>query len=264
MDIAIGNVLVGTISGTLNGGATLETGVIGQALSTNGNQFVDFGKHQDECYYNPRVCSIGVTFSLWIYTRAPSVIFDTGGLFTEAAGFAIQLHDDGVMKISVKSKSFYEYYEVPDWKLYEWTHVVTTWGPGQEIRLYIEGCDVDVTGEKGYYSSRGRTFGISRNLRFLVGRKDTTNRFSNMNLDELHIWHDILSPIQVWQLYLQGGRSAMWRMVLISTWRFEIPTFLKLNLQNKCHRQIGFNYIRIHRKWCWNLNISREQSPHHS
>ena len=206
MDIVNGTVLVGSISGDLKGGATLDVGFKGQALSTNGKlQYADFGSHRDQCYHNPDMCNNGVSFSLWLYTRAPSVLIDTGGCLRAATGYGIVLRDGGVMRVFVKTEHLYENYVCRDFMSHEWTHIVTTWGPGQGINLYIDGCDVKTCS----YTNRNRTNDIVKYPNILVGTNSRKNVFSDMLLDELHVWYDILTPDQVWQLYLHGGRMDM-------------------------------------------------------
>ena len=67
MNEVIGNVLLGSINGTMTSGISLVPGQVGNGLHMTGNTGrVDLGFHQFECFYNPDSCSQGVTFAVWV------------------------------------------------------------------------------------------------------------------------------------------------------------------------------------------------------
>ena len=67
MDEVLGNVLLGSINGTMTGGVSLVPGLVGNALYTSdGAGRVNLGFYRSQCFYNPDSCNQGVTFAMWI------------------------------------------------------------------------------------------------------------------------------------------------------------------------------------------------------
>ena len=67
MNEIIGNVLLGSLNGSVTGGVSLVPGQVGNALyMSDDTGKVDLGFHQSQCFYNPDSCSQGVTFAMWI------------------------------------------------------------------------------------------------------------------------------------------------------------------------------------------------------
>ena len=69
MDEIDGTALKGSITGTIVAGASLVSGKVGNALSTNGvDQEVRFPKNLDKCFHIPDRCTNGSTFaySRWL------------------------------------------------------------------------------------------------------------------------------------------------------------------------------------------------------
>ena len=67
MDHEDQDVLLGSISGHLIGGASLQAGKVGKVIFVSGiGQYVDLGKHETQCFYNPDFCVEGSAFSAWL------------------------------------------------------------------------------------------------------------------------------------------------------------------------------------------------------
>ena len=82
MNDAIGYVLKGSMNGNTTGGAVLVPSQFGNGIYlSDEHSRVDFGNHQSKCFYDPDMCSQGVTFAIWI-KGGPWVqkgyIFNTG------------------------------------------------------------------------------------------------------------------------------------------------------------------------------------------
>ena len=97
------------------------------------------------------------------------------------------------LRISVKWATKYDMYQgYVGWIVDQWSHVAITWAAGQEIRAYLTGCDLDADDSKGYAYTMRRTMGSSMWVPFnLMGSSGTT-------VDELYIWHDLLTSHQIW------------------------------------------------------------------
>ena len=93
MNDATGNVLKGSLSGNTTGGAVLVPGQFGNGIYLgNDDSLVEFGFHHSNCFYDPDMCSQGVTFAMWI-KRVPGAqngyIFNTGGNYRTSKGNTI-------------------------------------------------------------------------------------------------------------------------------------------------------------------------------
>ena len=67
MNEVLGNVLLGSLNGTMTGGVSLVPGLVGNALYTSdGTGRVKLGFHRSQCFYNPDSCNQDVTFAVWI------------------------------------------------------------------------------------------------------------------------------------------------------------------------------------------------------
>ena len=67
MDEASGDVLLGSLNGTLANDMALVTGRIGKGLYINNlASHLDLGSHPSQCFHFPDNCTHGVTFALWI------------------------------------------------------------------------------------------------------------------------------------------------------------------------------------------------------
>ena len=209
MDVTDNRVLLGDITGTLHGGASTIPGKVGFALHTSGNdQYVDYGLHLDKCYQNPDKCGGGITFALWLNVHAyDSVILDTGAMDSGSIGYYIFITPEHSIKISVKDTSMYHQYEAPQFPLNEWVHLVFTW-PSHAglVHLYINGCDADATNEKGYAYNLARFSSLSSQYKFLLGAAlNGIRSYAHADMDELLFWDRVLQPLEVWQMFVDGG-----------------------------------------------------------
>ena len=209
MDRIENGVLQGSLLGDTVGTVSLENGIVGEALSLDGNQYVHFGNFSTRCFQNPDMCNSGITFAMWVKFKAPdSAVFDTGAFDNKASGYAVVLNPNEELKIAVKWANGYEYHTIPDasWVLNRWIHMSFSWKRNERIALYINGC--------GAYT--GQVFRISRidplstHGVFVIGAAihDSLKivRLANMGLDEFYVWHEVLLSSEIWRLYAAGGK----------------------------------------------------------
>ena len=116
--------------------------------------------------------------------------------------------DADEIRISAKWASKYDYYSAGggEWVSGQWLHLIFTWKAGDGIRGYLNGCDMDPYGDKGYAYSNSRSEDPTERYHLKVGSgiagwEDT----DGTTVDELFIWYKRLSPLQVWKFYIQGG-----------------------------------------------------------
>ena len=87
---AVGNVLVGTLNGTMRSGATLVAGQAGNGLYFNDiTSRVEYGFYHSHCFHDPDVCSQGFTTALWLkidQATTKGQLMNTGGDYNTAKG----------------------------------------------------------------------------------------------------------------------------------------------------------------------------------
>ena len=173
MDDINGNKVRGSIDGTVKNGAPLVAGKIGNAISTDGiSQYIDYGIHQSECFYNQDACAEGVTFSLWFRVHSgsdTSCAIDTGATSKSSTGVYLRYFINRDIKLSIKWDQMYDYYKVPNFPLLTWVHLAFNWNRRIGIRGFINGCDADVSDSKGYASRAVRVNPITETIKFTVG-----------------------------------------------------------------------------------------------
>ena len=95
-------VVIGSINGTMEGGALLLPGKYDNALSLDGiNGVVRYGMHPQECFYLPEKCTTGSTYAYWLWYRTPTnnaVILDTGGLYISSSGYCFYIDTNGIYR----------------------------------------------------------------------------------------------------------------------------------------------------------------------
>ena len=65
---------------------------------------------------------------------------------------------------------------------------------------------MDAKDDRGYESGRQRSSAVSIRVPFRLGATYfKQNAVAGAILDELYIWHELMTPQQIWQFYSQGG-----------------------------------------------------------
>ena len=198
--------LVGTIDGTIFGGAELVAGKKGLALYTNGvDQYVDFGYQGDTCLGYFIFCTQGWVTAFWMQPRNNSifgVIMDTGVGSNRGHGLSWYL---GELKAYFVTDN--KFWFLSSMFNYEpgWIHVVVTWSQCHGVKLYINGGLA--TMHIGTISSTVADDNIPRLLKLGTNTKDNTDMFKG-TLDELRIWDTIMSDGDVQALYITDAGSS--------------------------------------------------------
>ena len=209
----IGSIHGSTVQGTLINGPTITPGQHGGALETDGlDQRVDFGEYRSECFYRPDMCTEGVTYAVWLRRMRLGfleVFLCTGGFYSSSIGYALYQSPDGEVRILVFDQThYYRATSVVDWPINHWEHIVWTWKENEGITFYVNGCRLSGP-ETVKYTVKDRTDTISRYGSFTLGAGSQGTAYSHMKMDDLTIWHSVLTDNQVWQLYVNGGRRWM-------------------------------------------------------
>ena len=205
MDNVDSDVIQGTILGTIIGGATLTKCVVGNALRLNGvDQYVDYGTHVNGCYHIPDLCTNGVTFSFWVIMHGHGIIF-TSGNNPHTVGFYFNYLAGDSMFLSATHSLGWDKYTSPVWPSNKWRHAVVTWSLEDGLTLCINGCNADPGKSLGFADRGPRLLPHTGTERILIGKSNNFAMYTRMTLDEFFIWHEILSPEHIWQLYVQAG-----------------------------------------------------------
>ena len=140
MEVIENGNLIGSINGTVFGGAGLVAGKIGRSLYTNGiNQYVDFGYKGDTCLGSLSLCAHGWATALWVQLLGTNTgtIMDFGmdghefvQIYMGSSNYLMARfrHSDKVWGVSHQLLS-----------REGWIHVVATWELCYGPKLYIDG-----------------------------------------------------------------------------------------------------------------------------
>ena len=124
------------------------------------------------------------------------------------AGYYVRFPDADEVRIAVKWEKQYDYYSADggEWVSGQWLHLMFTWKVGDNIRGFLNGCDMDPDDSKAYAYWVSRSDDVTDQYSFKVGSGiDGWEDTDGTTVDELYIWYQRLSPLQVWQFYIQGG-----------------------------------------------------------
>ena len=207
MDEIQGSTLMGSIAGNLPSSATIVPGMVAGALYTNGlDQVVDYGDHRTQCFHQPDRCTEGVTFSMWlkIMSSSESVVFDCGGLYPDSIGYAMRRTSGGAFRVGVQGETTVTSTDILSWNLNEWVHLVVTYERSAGVQLYKNGCQL---GRQN--TPRDRTSTITRLPHLFLGGRAYGDDKAEMAMDNMLIWHEILTAGEIWQIYSQGG-TLVW------------------------------------------------------
>ena len=194
--------LTPTVAGTPS--PRMVPGKVGSALRLEGAE-LDYGRPNTECFYDVSLCTNGLSVSLWVkfYDRTlkPQMIIDGSGFYPETRGMSIYDSGTGQLGVTVfHDNTGYMGRALPT-RFFHWQHIVFTWKVSIDILLYLNGCP---TGKKPIQFPLPPK---SQTSNFKIGG----NRFGGaaergyIALDHVLMWYDVLTPEEVWQLYIQGG-----------------------------------------------------------
>ena len=150
MDLALDNTnFIGPLNGTLQGGASVISGVAGTAFySGAGGGYLDLGvRPVGGCLHYPDDCSNGISIALWLKIfelPAPeklAVLMHNGGCLYASTGYCLFLRHNGL--------SFTTRNEVPGFRamianlpLYQWYHVTVS-HKDAHTAIFVNGCPAE-------------------------------------------------------------------------------------------------------------------------
>ena len=125
-----------------------------------------------------------------------------------SSGYYVRFPRTNKLKISAKWATDYDYYSAygGEWVSDQWLHLMFTWKSTEGVMAYLNCCNMDPDGNKGYAHSSSRSDAATYSYPFLVGSGiEGWEDGDGSTIDELYIWYSTLSPFQIWGFYLHGG-----------------------------------------------------------
>ena len=210
MNLVNGNIVIGSINGTLDGGTSVAPGIRGNALYIDGQagSRVDYGIHSDGCFFLPDQCHNGITFSIWVMLQERmsdfQVLFNNGGCERTEAGFCFYLYPRyriGFRALDRDRAYAYNVNQPADslWNLFMMTYI------RGEIKMFINGCNIEPNLSKtnisrpGVFSNKNSTFHMGD------GTWSGDVYAPHAAIDDLMVWYRVLTVEEIWSLYTQGG-----------------------------------------------------------
>ena len=197
MEVIENGNLIGSINGTVFGGAGLVAGKIGRSLYTNGiNQYVDFGYQGDTCLGSPSLCAHwwATAFRVQLLGTNTGTIMDFGmdghefvQIYMGSSNYLMARfrHSDKVWGVSHQLLS-----------REGWIHVVATWELCYGPKLYIDGQLVtQVTSPSNPYIRPADM------QRFVLGEDNNYYETYKMKTDEIRVWDAVMDYEEVLAVY---------------------------------------------------------------
>ena len=168
MDCIEDGVLLGDISGTVTGGATLVDGRRGKALYTNGvDQWVDLGNHRNKCFGNLEICSYGYVISFWLKTTPGSNqrhYVNSGGHTSRSVGITVYKSGDTLNAMFRTTNQLWCILGL-GYSDQTWYQMTATWTFSSELRIYFNGSRVgDLVNPENITSNRNPVHDITQDL----------------------------------------------------------------------------------------------------
>ena len=209
MDAVNGNLLVGSMDGTLLGNARVVPGMYGNTLYVDGQSGsrVDYRVHINGYFFDPDQCTQGITISFWLIFHDDQanydIIFDTGACRRRSVGYCIVLVTGKNIRVLLLRRAGYRKYVLQSTPIHQWHYWSVTYN-SDDVNVYINGCNSSPFAIEKYDSPRSEAH--TENAEFHIGDWSGGGLAPHMSIDELMVWYEVLTVDQIWQLYVQGGR----------------------------------------------------------
>ena len=206
-DEVVNGQIKGSTPGEIIGDVQLVEGKSYKAIYTDGAhvEYVNLGNLREHCVGDLRLCSHGLTISLWLQ---PHVIkpgeyhyFTNGGHTRGSIGVFLGQKHERLIAFFRNDTGRWTVTNVP-FEAMNWYFITMVWGPNSGARLYLNGCLAgehitlvpDPSNSNGPYND------------FILGTSNSPNHRASlrieMTMDELKIWNAQMTENQVWELYL--------------------------------------------------------------
>ena len=205
MDLREGDVLIGSLNGTLMRDATVISGVVGNAAYIDGSRaYIDFGAHTDGCFFVPSQCFSGMTMTFWLKVFATSmspleIFLNNGGCNWAAVGICIWGNPPGI-SISIRNElggyNSMMYHPSP----MEWSFISFTVKAGT-VNIFMNGCYTSPADTTVWT----RVTALTTVMPLTIGSGDLA--VAHFAFDNIRIWYTELSHDEIWNLYINTQDS---------------------------------------------------------
>ena len=187
--------LIGSINGKVVGGAALVAGKKGLALSTDGQQYVDFGCQGNTCLGSISLCVHGWVTAFWIQPIGDVGFIMDGGVYNGFERVLIQKYKlNFKARLTSLDKEWRVSIALPS--LESWLHIVLTWQPRCGFKVYFDGELAVIDDLPDIPSVPNKAI-----PRFVLGASNIYTFKYKMVLDELRIWDTVMSDEDDLALY---------------------------------------------------------------
>ena len=223
MDAVNERTIPGTFNGTIVGpGAVIEKpGIKGQSLAFPQDAYVDYvTADTTPCIRQADDCTQGVTFAMWLWleegmTGKHNFILRSDLDKGDNLGYRVKyLADRNIVKIKVSTYTTV-YQDELRIEISKWVHIAFTWHLRDGLRVFANGCTA------GHAYKVVKTSLSSIGI-FRIGSASTDlgKCTATMKIDDLLVWYKMLTPDQIWLLYVSGcwavsifaASSMFWRL----------------------------------------------------
>ena len=124
------------------------------------------------------------------------IILEGGGYYSASKGMSVYRAGQGYIRASIFESSYKYIGQAAYEDVFHWQHIVFTWKVYTNILLYLNGCPVRS-------SDIFQRENVAISVDFKIGGNEWggAEQRGNIALD-----HGILTHVEVWQLYIQGGQ----------------------------------------------------------
>ena len=196
MEVIENGILIGSINGTVFGGAGLVVGKKGLTLYTNGvDQYVDLCCQGNTCPGSISLCAHGWVSAFWRQpTDDPTGIIMDVGLYGYERVVIFVYNFVLMARFSSPDKFWEVSIRLPPQQV--WVHIVLTWQSRYGVKLYIDGgLAVRDT------SPSNPTMPFFNMPRFVLGTSNKYQSMYEMTLGELRVWDTVMHDEDVSALY---------------------------------------------------------------
>ena len=185
---------------------SLVPGKVGSALRLDGAE-LNYGNPTTECFYDISMCTNGLSVSLWvkyhaISTTAPRIILDGGGFYGATRGLTVFRAGAGVIAVNIYTDNNKYNSRAPHDDWFEWQHIAFTWKVSNDILLFLNGCPAGIPRALEPHGP------VTVPPTLIIGGNiwGPDEDRGNIALDHVLMWYRVLTPDEIWQLYIQGGQ----------------------------------------------------------
>lgn len=186
----------GSNDGKLSGSFQLTPGIVGSAISLNGeSSFVELGYLQHPCLRDPESCTTGLTLMFWIKMpvfKGNKIILQQGK-HRFSRGFTIWTRSKNKKMVGMSVNTRRKTHETTlEWDPRYWTHFTIVWNKRKgDLKVYFN-CTLMSKKVNVKRTNRGHT-----QTPLVLGANREKKKNTPVMVDEFAIWNDTLTQEKI-------------------------------------------------------------------